>query len=151
MAFVNEYIPEEDYEKYGLDELDRSISPPAIPGGHVYSRDWTIDRKRNIYLREFSSENDPYETPCTGWTFFWKGELLWFVKWWISGGGEKNGPQWEKSKITHLVIPDHLLAHQTEICNDIHEAFQVYAGGGVFSSATEYREEIHFDMEKGEE
>jgi hypothetical protein len=109
MAFVNEYIPEEDYEKYGLDELDRSISPPAIPAGHIKSRDWTIDRKRNIYLRKFSSERDPDETPCTGWTFFWKGELLWFVRRQISSGGKKNGPQWRKSKITHLVIPDHLL------------------------------------------
>jgi len=46
MAFVNEHIPQEDVEKYGLESIDKNF----IVGG-TNSRAWTIDRERNIYLR----------------------------------------------------------------------------------------------------
>ena len=45
MAFVNEYITEEDKEKYGLDELWASyhdLRHNKLPN----EKDWTIDRER---------------------------------------------------------------------------------------------------------
>ena len=44
MAFVNERIPEADVEKYGLEAIDEQHLV-----GCTNSRDWTIDRARDIY------------------------------------------------------------------------------------------------------
>ena len=46
MAFVNEFIPPEDVEKYHLSEIDKRF----VVGG-TSSRQWTIDRRRDVYLR----------------------------------------------------------------------------------------------------
>ena len=47
MAFVNEYISDEDVEKYGIRQLRDEL--------HFYhvtreQWDWTIDRERDVYL-----------------------------------------------------------------------------------------------------
>jgi hypothetical protein len=52
MAFVNEIISEQDFEKYALAELKKSYDPwrwrAGRPQGASYS--WTIDRDRDIYF-----------------------------------------------------------------------------------------------------
>jgi len=53
MAFVNEYVSQEDIEKYGLDELHRRCSHKADnynaahDGLHDRSQ-WMIDRERDL-------------------------------------------------------------------------------------------------------
>lgn len=147
MAFVNEYISEEDFDKFGLRELDFGVSPPAIPGAHVKSRHWTIDRERNIYLRKFSAGRDLEDSHLIGWTFCWKGELLWFVRTRIDRLVAENGQERVHTKIAHLHIPAHLELYQDEILRDIQEAFETYAGGGVLGAAPDYREQIDFCIE----
>ncbi|WP_294872943.1 hypothetical protein [Sulfuricurvum sp. RIFCSPLOWO2_12_FULL_43_24] len=47
MAFVNEYISQEDKEKYGLDALwgkYHDASHQKLPN----KKDWTIDRERDL-------------------------------------------------------------------------------------------------------
>lgn len=67
MAFVNEYIPEVDIEKYGIKTIDQSLFGKE---GTTNRRDWTIDRERNIYLRKVA--NSPRESADNiyRWTFF---------------------------------------------------------------------------------
>jgi hypothetical protein len=52
MTFVNEYIPEEDVKKYGLDELMASFHQWSWREGRpeTFKHYWTIDRDRDIYL-----------------------------------------------------------------------------------------------------
>jgi hypothetical protein len=73
MPFVNEYIPAEDIEKYHLKEIDKKF----IVGG-TNARDWTVDRERNIYLRNVANGggNEPEIRNQTTWSFFWHNELL---------------------------------------------------------------------------
>ena len=44
MAFVNEFISAEDVAKYGLKAIDEQFKSNG-----TNSRDWTIDRERDIY------------------------------------------------------------------------------------------------------
>jgi len=63
MAFVNEWISQEDIEKYGLIELcdnyranDDKYTAVKEPRRKV---DWTIDRDRGIWLLSVASVTDP--------------------------------------------------------------------------------------------
>lgn len=47
MTFINEYVPLEDIATYRIKEIDKLY----IIGG-TGSSQWTIDRERNIYLRQ---------------------------------------------------------------------------------------------------
>ena len=78
MAFVNEYIPEEDFKKYDFEKLN--VRPKEMSGTAPDS-DWTIDREADIWLREFYIESD-HTAPQGGftgvsvWDFYWKGHLM---------------------------------------------------------------------------
>ena len=50
MAFINEYIPKEDLEKYDFKNLDVR---PTEKSGTTPARDWTVDREADIWLRNF--------------------------------------------------------------------------------------------------
>lgn len=70
MSFVNEFIPAEDVDKYGLKEIDKHF----IVGG-TNARDWTIDRDRDIYLRNVANGREDWRNQ-TKWTFYWRGAEL---------------------------------------------------------------------------
>ena len=65
MAFVNEYIPETDYEKYDLRRICGERN--EINRGHMYSRSWTIDRERKAFLIQVWSH---HEAQFNGWAFY---------------------------------------------------------------------------------
>lgn len=76
MAFVNEYIAEEDKEKYGLDELWASyhdVLNKKLPN----KKSWTIDRGREIWLMETGKipdiELDHAYLPEQIWTLYSHG------------------------------------------------------------------------------
>lgn len=52
MAFVNEYISDEDIKKYGIEELWLRYNPvykgQKRPSGFRFQ--WTVDREQNIYF-----------------------------------------------------------------------------------------------------
>ncbi|MFN3717189.1 MAG: hypothetical protein ACK4R8_10755, partial [Thiobacillus sp.] len=74
MAFVNEYIPKEDYDKYDLRRVCGEHNLKSLRG-HMYSRDWTIDRDRDAFLIQVWSHRD---AEFNGWAFYWKGEWMFF-------------------------------------------------------------------------
>ena len=73
MAFVNEYIPEADYEKYDLKRICGDHN--KVHKGHMYSESWTIDRERDAFLIPiwFHRESD-----FSGYAFYWKGDWMFF-------------------------------------------------------------------------
>ena len=73
MAFVNEHISAEDYEKY-IETYKRQAGAPGL-----FLEDWTIDRERECYLTcTHTVRQDMYEGnySITKWLFFWEGRSL---------------------------------------------------------------------------
>ena len=58
MAFINEYISEEDIEKYDLKKLIEKYKRYTY-SPDIDDIDWTIDRENDIWLIFFGREHDP--------------------------------------------------------------------------------------------
>lgn len=140
MSFVNEYISAEDAEKYQLEEIDKQF----FPGTHA--RDWTIDRVRNIYLRnvELGGGSDPDLRNQYKWTLYWHGDLLLLGTELLDHGGEIGQPGWSHWKLTSLDLPEQLRPYKEDILADLNEALLAYKGSGIYSTNTEY--EITVDI-----
>ena len=140
MAFVNEKIPEADFEKYGLRKIDYEL----LSIGKTYSRDWTIDRVRDIYLREVAMGRDE-ESHLSTWTFYWKGALIWFKREGLAFKGERGGPCWLHFKVYDFKIPEAIQSHREEIFQDLREAFLAYRGAGIYATCTEYSMQLDIE------
>jgi hypothetical protein len=133
MAFVNEYISPEDVEKYQLEKIDKRF----VVGG-TNARDWTIDRARDIYIRNVAAGREDWRSH-TEWTLYWKGDLIYVELELLTGGGGRGEPGWSHWKLNELEIPEHLHSHKGEILSDLKSALEAYKDGGVFSSCTDYK------------
>ena len=140
MAFVNERIPEADVEKYGLEKIDDLF----FGAGVTTSRDWTIDRARDIYLREVAIGRDELSRIST-WTFYWKGELIWFKREVVDFKGARNAPCWSHQKVYDFRIPETVQPHREEIFRDLHDAFLAYRDGGIFATSTEFSTQLDIE------
>ena len=85
MTFVNETLPQEDVIKFGLETIDKNF----IVGG-TSERMWTIDRERNIYLRNVTRGREEYKSQ-SGWIFFWNGQLIYLEVEVLAAGGKPGG------------------------------------------------------------
>lgn len=132
MAFVNEYIPEADSEEYGIKEINKRF----VVGG-TSARDWTIDRERDIYLRNVANGREEFRHQST-WTFYWHGELLVVKLDMVEGRGKRGEPGWSHYKLRHIDMPVHMQDKYAEIVNDLKDALTAYKDGGVFSANTTY-------------
>ena len=134
MGFVNEFISEEDVEKYRLVEIDKQF----VVGG-TNSRQWTIDRGRDIYLRRVAvgGNADPEIRNRTKWTLYWHGTLLTMRLDLMDGGGGAGEPGWSHWKLVWMSgssgLPAHLKVHKAEILADLKEALTAYRSAGVYS------------------
>lgn len=132
MAFVNEHIPQEDVEKYGLESIDKNF----IVGG-TNSRAWTIDRERNIYLRNVTRGREEYRSQ-SGWTFFWGGQCIYLELETLEAGGKPGAAGWVRRKLLTIEIPEQFIGRRTEILEDLKSALIAYKDFGVFSVCTDY-------------
>jgi hypothetical protein len=133
MAFVNEMISEEDWDKYNLSNIDKRW------GGGQLTEDWTIDRERGIWFRLYRSvgdiENSGAEV-CTYWNFYWKGSLILvetktLKK--IPPATKNSGTFYCYIEILDIEIPKEIEQHKQEIFKDLKEAFEVSQMGlGVY-------------------
>ena len=133
MTFINEYIPEEDKIKYGLEEINERF----IVGG-TKCRSWTIDRERDIYLRNVARGWGEDICHQSTWTFSWHGELIVLELDNISTTGKAGGDRHGHKRIRKIEIPDHLEGKREEILADLKEALTAYKDGGVFATAKTY-------------
>jgi hypothetical protein len=134
MAFINEYIPREDVEKYRLEEIDKHFFPGTR------ARDWTIDRARDIYLRnvELGGGSDPDLRSQTKWTFYWRDKSLTLRLDSLDGSGRHGEPGWSHWLLVWVNgsdgLPASLKVHKAEFLTDFKEALTAYQGGGVYSA-----------------
>lgn len=146
MAFVNEFIPPEDVEKYGLKAIDAKFVM-----GCTNARDWTINRERDIYLRNVANGGgpDPDSRNQTKWTFYWRGTPLFLRLDLMGGGGGRGEPGWSHWKLVWLNgsngLPKHLKPHKAQILEELKEALTAYKDFGAYSSNTDYH--IIFDVD----
>jgi hypothetical protein len=135
MPFVNEFILPEDVEKYGLQEIDKHFI-----GGGTNARDWTIDRERDIYLRNVAHGGgaEPEIRNQTTWTFYWSGDRLTLRLDLLDGRGGNGEPGWSHWKLVWLNgsngLPEHLKQSKEQILDDLREALTAYRGAGVYSA-----------------
>jgi hypothetical protein len=131
MAYVNEKISKEDFEKYDLAAIEERL-PYGSPNDH-----WAIDRERGMWFRLYrffsDKENFGAET-CTFWNFYWKESLIL-----VETKTIKKIPPIESKvfyvmlKISRLEIPNNVLQHKAQILKDLKEAFEVSQMGlGIY-------------------
>lgn len=145
MTFINEYIPEEDFEKYKLKEIDSNYHPGTK------ARDWTVDRERDINLRQVSSGREEFAHE-TWWTLYWQGELLSLQLDVLDGSGKPGEPGWTHWSLRRIAafddhqLPVHLKEKLPEILSDLEDALTAYKDGGVFSQNTSYLVKLDIDL-----
>lgn len=132
VAFVNEYISEEDFKAYGLEEIDKKFVV-----GRVRSPQWTINRDANIYLRCVARGREERGHRST-WVFFWRGEMLKVYLENLDMKGQPGGPRQGHKRVRRIEMPAYLEERQEEILGDLREALVAYKDGGVFATATSY-------------
>ncbi len=129
MAFVNEYIPEADYEKYDLRRVCGEHNLKSRRG-HMYSRDWTIDREKGAFLIQVWAH---HESEFSGWAFFWKGTWIFFEMRPVdSTHDEKTNACWFKLLVKGLVCPANIKALQNQAKRDLRSAITEHPGGVTY-------------------
>jgi hypothetical protein len=136
MAFVNEYVPEEDIKKYGFEEINLCYGKSDV------RPDWTVDRENDVYLRwivtgenEFRNQHD--------FVFYWKGTLI-FVRLRISDGRVLGTRAWAHWKLVTLNLPEELQEKKPDILTDLKAALTVYKDFGIYSTLTEHTATFEF-------
>ena len=157
MAFVNEYIPEEDIEKYGIEEINRRCLKGYYKGGE--GEFWCVDRKRDLYLRWISHGREERQDYYK-YHFFWHDHLFQvdLIKLSVTVQGSKRHLLWGLEKIgvpswgVHIKDDESiqnsaaykcLQEDRKEIVTDLKEALKVHGIMGILLNASY---DVEFDF-----
>ncbi len=135
MTFTNEYVSQEDREKFDLYGLHKKYQPYSKFRKDELTYDWVIDRERKIWFKFVTMMDDPeYEHQYTKEHVFvlqindTKIEVrLWNVK---REGHAIDGPMlvvWDLLSISPKSLED---VSEDEIKNIVKEALDVFGYGG---------------------
>ena len=140
MPFVNEYIPEADYDKYDLRKICGEHN--YAHRGCMHSESWTINREQEAFLIKIWSHRD---ANFDGWAFYWQGEWIFFEQRPTESTFNKITDEcWSRYQIKGFAPPPALEAQQEELLADFRAAWSAYAGGGVFCKATHRSATVEF-------
>lgn len=134
MAFVNEYISEEDVKKYNIKEIDEKLCVSH------HEPSWTIDRERGVFIRYAYSGREELSSRITFY-IYWNGRYFAFSVDVVEAGGVWRGEQWARYKLYKLWdmnSPSKPVENIDAIWSDIKDALTVYKDNGVYSSATRF-------------
>jgi len=142
MAFINEYISEEDIEKYDLKKLiekyKRYNSSPRLD-----DIEWTIDKENDIWLIFFGREHDPKMdhgfTKEHIFILYYKGKYIEARLWGEVNGSLKNlsNPFFVDWKLLSL-SPNSFKNLDTEIIKQVLcDALKIYGRFGMFDQRHE--------------
>jgi hypothetical protein len=143
MAYVNEKISTEDWEKYNLSNIDKRW------GGAAFTDHWTIDKERGIWFRLYHSMSDRENSGaevCTYWNFYWKGSLILVETKTINKGRFDCCVYYAYFKVLNIEIPKEIEQYKQEIFKDLKEAFEASnAGGGIYSNANGFKVDLEYE------
>ena len=144
MAFVNEFVSEEDIQRFDLDGLKRQICPlsPSWWGKERpvgFRHTWTIDRERGLWLMEAKmiEETGPSgrDEPTTKRIFIldWQGERIRFV---LDRAGSSpkfsDSPFYVKWSLLEMHMPATLDVPRQTVLSVLQEALVVYGFWGAY-------------------
>ena len=123
MAFVNEYVPQADYEKYDMKNVCAEHNRQVGRDWHVYFHSWTIDHDKDAFLVRIWSHR---EANFEGYAFCWKGEWMFFD---ARPAGHKydktRNAIWFRFLVKGFAVPDRLIAQRETVVADLKEAITV--------------------------
>lgn len=138
MAFENARITSEEYVLHDLASVDKKWPM------HNCSSQWTIDRDRNVHMRQISRTVPPdmgFVSPF--WMMFWKSAYVQFECDVVQHATADN--DWCAHKIlSRLEIPAQLKCNTGEIVADIEAALTTYGTGGLHCIAKGFS--LKFDV-----
>lgn len=136
MAFVNEFIPDSDFVTYGIAAINRYYLKSD------FRPHWTIDRERDIYLREVAAGREEFSGDHT-YTLYWKGDL---IKLELREQGETYPDLTARREYALLEfhLPSHLNEKRDEILSDLKEALIARNGAGVYSADVSTKATFNF-------
>ena len=139
MPFVNEYIPAEDFEKYQLREIDKD----HVVGG-INSRQWTVDRERDSYLRRLTRGREDW-AHMSDWTFRWSGADYTLHLHLIDASGcpgEPGSVRWALVRVNGQDALSRLPEPKRQFLRDLESAFTAYKDGGIYAQSTDFTVEL---------
>ncbi|WP_434641239.1 hypothetical protein ACMYSK_06705 [Klebsiella sp. I138] len=135
MAFVNEMISDDDWQRYDLDTVNRRMN-----GLHTPNFQWTIDREEAVWLRLFYIYSDytadkPGRTGKQIWDYFWRGTLLSLETRELKTKPEtdNDGVYYVHRRLLSINIPPELTAATEQILQDLKLAFTACSCAGIYS------------------
>lgn len=127
MAFVNEFVSPEDFDKYGFREINRKYRMIDE------ETNWTVDKERDIYIRKISWG---HASPgFVRFHMYWKGQL--FFAYIIYGENHSR-------KLKGIDIPKDLESEREEIIECLREAIRKHGDGGAWSIDTSFEGNVQF-------
>jgi hypothetical protein len=144
MAFVNEFVSEEDIKKHGLDELKRKYNSWSWRDGRpsTFRHSWTIDRERGVFALPLFSWPDErsdrlMQTNKESWVIDWHGRRAIAV---VDRSPRSSSELSESPYQIHWVLVDLDLAAAGDLSRDsvlsaLKEALTVYGHFGVWLQA----------------
>lgn len=139
MAFVNEYVSEEDIKKYGIREIWKLFHPRNKNLDVLMtSYSWTVDKDNQVFFFPVISgkEEASNQEICALW---WKGTLLSVTL--AKLGGELDFANRTGSIVWGLVDiwkPDDFLVSDEEIKSVLKDALTAYQLDGIRNPMKEY-------------
>lgn len=140
MAFINEYISEEDIKKYDVKYAWEKISGPGEPSKYT----WTVDKEKNIYFIPMVSGKEEFSNQklCALW---WSGALLRVSLANVGGqldyDNSKGSVVWDLLRIWK---PTDFILQDDEIIPILKEALVVYGFSGISIPIIDYRVDFTF-------
>lgn len=130
MAFVNEYVSEENIKKYGLREINHQF----LKGDFEYN--WTVDQDREVYLRWLRSGREEFRHKQE-FHLYWKGHLI-HLGLERTGMAERGGKGESHWTLNSIELPHDLQNNRAEILSDLKEALSAYKTSGISSTVAEH-------------
>lgn len=125
LAFVNEYIPKADYEKYNLRRICGEHN--LTNRGSMYSNDWTIDRDCDAFLIRTWVHR---ESNFIGYAFFWKGVWAFFEICPVEYKKDAaTSTCWFRCRVNGMLVPAEVALCRDEFLTDLQSAITASSGG----------------------
>jgi hypothetical protein len=156
MAFVNEWISQEDIEKYGLVALfteyskdDSKYTAVKNPKDEI---DWTVDRKREIWLIDMASAVSPdskFPSPTQETIFIlhYEGNNVEVRLWWEPVSKPKETPiriSWKYLSMKSICIKN---SDEKQLKIILREAIHTYKQFGIRNRRTAITEIVCIGFE----
>lgn len=125
MAFVNEYVPEADYEKYDMMKVCAEHNRLLGRDRNVWFEYWTVDREKDAFLVRIWRHS---EAEFDGHAFYWKGEWMFFdMRSVDSKYDQVRNAIWFLAVVKGFAVPDRLVAQREAVIANLKEAITIQA------------------------